>query len=60
MAVFHQDEQSFWKTANPARLWSIFDAWLRPEGRNDDTGSLQNGEKQPRMGLSEYLMRGGN
>ena len=59
MAVFHQDERSFWKTTNPARLWSIYDAWFRPSGRTGHTESFQKGENQPKMGLSQYLMGGG-
>ena len=59
MGVLHQDERSFWKTATPARLWSILSAFYRPEGRTDSTKSLQTGEKQAKMSLSEYLMGGG-
>jgi len=59
MGVLHQDERSFWKTATPARLWSLLSAFYRPEGRADGSQSLQTGEKQAKMSLSEYLTGGG-
>jgi len=59
MGWLHQDEQSFWKTANPARLWSLLDALYRPEDRTGGTESLQTGEKQDKLSLSEYLTGGG-
>jgi len=59
MGVLHQDERSFWKTATPARLWSLLNALYQPEGRSGGTGSLQAGAKQAKMSLSEYLTGGG-
>lgn len=59
MADFNQTEASFWKTTNPARLWSIFTAYYRPETRRSRTESLQTGENRPKTSLSEYLMGGG-
>ena len=59
MSVLHQDERSFWKTATPARLWSLLDAIFRPDGRTGGPESLQTGEKQAKLSLSEYLTGGG-
>lgn len=56
MGALHQDEPSFWKTANPRRLQALLDAFFRPEGRSERSHSLQTGEKRS---LSEYLMGGG-
>lgn len=55
MAALHQDERSFWRTANPRRLQAILDAYYRPEVRPGRSQSLQTGEKRS---LSEYLMGG--
>ena len=56
------DEGVFWKTMNPARLCSLFDAHFRPRHRREISQSLQKGEKTPENGeisLSAYLMGGG-
>ena len=56
MAVFHQDEKSFWKTTNISRLWSLLDAYYQPGARAKGTESIQTGKK---ASLSEYLITGG-
>lgn len=52
MGALHQDERSFWKTANPRRLQALLDALFQPD-------RAQTAEKQQKISLSEYLTTGG-
>lgn len=54
--MLHQDERSFWKTANPRRIHAILRGWYGPEVQRDGSQSIQRGEKRS---LSEYLTGGG-
>jgi len=44
-------EEIFWKTMNPARLYSLFEAHFRAKHRRESSHSLQKGEK---TGFSLY------
>ena len=56
MGILHQDERSFWKTANPRRIQIILNALYLTEVRPEGAESIQKGKKRS---LSEYLMGGG-
>lgn len=47
-------EDVFWKTMNPARLYSLYDAHFRAKHRSEPRQSLQKGEK-PAFSMSAYL-----
>lgn len=47
-------EEIFWKTMNPARLYSLFEAHFRPKHKRESSHSLQKGEK-PGFSLYSYL-----
>ena len=57
MFELRQDERVFWKTMNPARLWSLYSAWFRPKHRREPSESLQTGENRDKS-LASYLMGG--
>ena len=48
-------ERDFWRTMNPARLHTLFNAWFRPARQ----GPAPEQARQPRQSLSEYLRGGG-
>lgn len=50
----HQDEKTFWRTMNPARLHALFDARFRPNKRT----ALSPAGQDEEMSLSSYLMGG--
>lgn len=54
MFDFRQDERTFWKTMNPARLHALFAAY---DGLNRDQAAAS-AEKPVEMSLSAYLMGG--
>ena len=58
MLVFRQDEKTFWKTMNPARLHALFDAQYGRPDSGQPPGKNQQENPQPRS-LRQYLMGGG-
>ena len=52
-----QDERTFWRTMNPARLHALYNAYFTPMHRI----AMQPGEAKPQgeKSLAAYLMGGG-
>ena len=58
MLVFRQDEKTFWKTMNPARLHALFDSYYDRADAIRPPGKYPQENPQPRS-LRQYLMGGG-
>ena len=58
MLVFRQDEKTFWKTMNPARLHALFDAYYDRPGAGQSPDKYQQEDPHP-VSLRQYLMGGG-
>ena len=53
----HQDEPTFWRTMNPARLQALFTSYFSLRHRAAEAKSES--KPQAEMGLAAYLMGGG-
>ena len=51
----HQDERTFWRTMNPARLHALFDAYLAPPKSN---AKLRTALQPEERSLAAFLMGG--